>query len=217
MRIVFVRHAESVGNADGRLQGHADYSLSEQGRAQAAKLRRRFHDEGFKPTHVYSSPLRRSAETADIVARDWSVPIVYSDDLMEHDVGVFSGLTWEELDAAYPEMAREFSESRDWSVVEGAETLVEQRRRARRVVDDTLGRHTDDDVVMIVTHGGILTHIVAALMGTDRTWATHMHNTTLFDFTLDLSRWARTDSSLHNRELWRVDRFNDASHLSGSD
>ena len=35
MRIVFVRHAETAANAEGRLQGHAEFNLSETGRAQA--------------------------------------------------------------------------------------------------------------------------------------------------------------------------------------
>ena len=35
MRLIFVRHAESLANAEGRMQGHADFPLSERGREQA--------------------------------------------------------------------------------------------------------------------------------------------------------------------------------------
>ena len=213
MRLVFVRHAESEGNAEGRLQGHADFPLSDDGRAQAATLFDRFKREGLRPTHVYSSPLKRTAETAQIVSREWPVEISYSDDLKEHDIGVFSGLTWSEATAAHPEMARALDESRDWAVVEGAESFADQRSRAERVVSGLVGAHGNDDVVVVFTHGGILLQLLSVVLGTDRAWSTPLQNTTLFDFTLENSLWDRRDSSLHNRDLWSINRFGDASHL----
>ena len=71
MRLVFVRHGETYANAEERLQGRDDTELSPAGRAQAEKLSLRFEDEGFNPTHVYSSPLRRAAHTAEILTRRW--------------------------------------------------------------------------------------------------------------------------------------------------
>ena len=213
MRLIFVRHAESEGNADGRLQGHADFGLSDEGRAQARALRGRFQTEGLQPTQVYSSPLRRSADTARIVAEGWAPPIVHWDDLKEHDVGIFSGLTWDEIDTAFPDVASRFNENRDWDIVEKAETFEHRNARGRRVIDTVINRHGNDDVIVLFTHGGILSHMVAALMGTDRAWGTSVENTALFDFSIDLDHWSRDGSSRHNTWLWRVNRFNDASHL----
>jgi broad specificity phosphatase PhoE len=67
MRLIFVRHAETTANAEGRFQGHADFSLSARGQAQAQLLKSRFLVEGLTPTHLYSSPLKRCAETAEII------------------------------------------------------------------------------------------------------------------------------------------------------
>ena len=75
MRLLFVRHAESVANAEGRLAGREDYELTEPGRRQARALRDRLEAEGFRPTHLYSSPSTRAAETARIV----SGPLVPAD------------------------------------------------------------------------------------------------------------------------------------------
>ena len=213
MRIIFVRHAESEGNAAGRLQGHADFSLSDVGRAQAAALRDRLRAEGLQPTRVYSSPLLRTAETARIVAEGWPFSVVHWDDLKEHDIGVFSGLTWAEIDEAFPNIARRFHETRDWDVVDAAETFKQRSARGHRVIDAVVDRHGNDDVIVLFTHGGILTHMLAALMGTDRAWGTHVGNTALFDFSIDLVRWTRDGATRHNASLWRIDRFNDVSHL----
>lgn len=217
MRLVFVRHAQSEANAEGRWQGRAEYGLSDEGRAQAERLYQRFQEEAFQPTHVYSSPQRRAAETAQIVARSWPVPVLHWDDLREHDVGIFSGLTWEEIADRYPDVAQEFSESRRWDIVEGAERVEERRARGRRVIETTLREHTNDDVVLIFAHGGILLHVLAALMGTYRTWGASIGNTAVFEFTVDVERWSLDGDALHNTALWRINRFNDASHLSRAD
>ena len=215
MRIVFVRHAETAANAEGRLQGHAEFDLSDIGRAQAEKLYERFQKEGFQPTHVYSSPLRRTAETAQIASRSWPVSITHWNDLKEYDVGIFSGLTWDEIADKFPNVSQEFHNSKDWDFVEGAETLRERSVRAQRVVDMTIKRHTDDDVVLLFTHGGIVQYMLAALMGTDRIWGTPVGNTAVFDFTLDRERWTQGDDGLLNNLYWRIACFNDSSHLSG--
>lgn len=214
MRLVLVRHAESVGNAEERLQGHADYPLTDLGRAQAARLFDRFRTERFEPSHVYSSPLKRVAETAQIVSRAWPVEISYSDDLKEQDVGVFSGLTWEEAETAYPEMARMLIESGDWGAVEGAESLADIRLRAEGAVGGLIDGRGADDIVVAFAHGGIILRMLSVLMGTERVWRPPLQNTTLFDFTLDSSRWRLRDFGLNNRDsVWRVNRFADASHL----
>ena len=213
MRLLFVRHAESEGNSERRLQGHADFRLSERGRRQAAALRDRLGREGFAPTHVYTSPLLRSAETARIVSEGWRPEVVPWDDLKETDIGTFSGLTWAEIEEAHPEAARRFGGESDWDAVEGAETFDQRRERGRRVIDAVIERHGDEDVVVLFTHGGILQYMVTALLGAGRVWGTPVKNTALFEFVFDRGRWAQEDWGRHNPHLRRIVRFNDASHL----
>ena len=214
MRLVFVRHAESVGNAEHRLQGHADFPLSDLGRTQAERLFIQFKSERFKPTHVYSSPLKRVAETAQIVSREWPVEVSYSDDLKEHNIGVFSGLTWGEAEATYPQMALALGKSRDWGMVEGAESLEDIRRRAERAVSDLIEGRGREDVVVAFAHGGIILRMLAVVLGTDRVWRPPLLNTGLFDFTLDSANWHLRDFTLNNGDnTWRINRFGDASHL----
>ena len=213
MRLVFVRHAETTANAEGRLQGHADYELSPTGWAQAAKLHEHLEREGFRPTHAYSSPLKRCAQTAGVLGRSWPVEVTYWDDLKEYDVGIVSGMTWGEIAVTYPRIDRKLEDTRQLAGVEGAESLANRKARGQRVVDAVLGRHADGDVVAIVTHGGILQQILAALMGTDRTWGMSIHNTAVYDFDIDLERWGMNGEGLLSTAFWRINRFNDASHL----
>lgn len=212
MKILMIRHGVTAANAEGRLQGHADVELSPEGADQAERLHRRFAAEGLRPTHVYSSPLLRTAETARIVSRSWDVPIVHCDDLKETDVGPFTGLTMAEAAVRFPEAARAILEDDDWDAVEGAESYRERNERARRVVDRVIAHHAAGDVVVLFAHGGILQCIVAALMGTDRVWGVPIGNTAVFEFEIDLERW-RQDVDRQNNRRWRIVRFNDSEHL----
>ena len=213
MKLVFVRHGESEGNADGRLQGQTEFQLSERGRSQSRSLRERFQMEDFRPTHIYSSPQQRTAETAQIATSHWNIPIVYFDDLKEVDVGIFSGLTWSEIGTKYPEVVQEFQKSRNWDIVEGAETLKSRSNRAIRVIETLFAHHANNDEVLVFSHGGILQYILAALIGTERVWGIPVHNTAVFSFTLALEHWRSGGSGLQNNFLWRIVHFNDASHL----
>ena len=214
MKLVFVRHGESEANAEGRLQGHAEFKLSEEGRTQSQRLSERFQKKDFRPTHIYSSPQQRAAETARIVAASWPVPIVHWDELKEFDVGIFTGLTWDEIGKKYPELVQEFQKSRDWDIVEGAEPMGLRRDRARRAIEAVTQRHANSDSVLMFTHGGILQYMLAALMGTERIWGVSIGNTAVFDFTLDLERWLVDGAGLQNNCFWHIVHFNDASHLA---
>ena len=213
MRLLFVRHAESTANAEGRYQGHADFPLSGAGRRQALKLAERFREEAFVPTHAYTSPLTRTSQTAAIVADGWALEVIEMDDLMEYDVGVLSGLTPDEVAARYPDLDMERAWETGLADSEGVEPPEARTARAKRVVDHAVGGHDDGDTVLMVTHGGILQHILAALLGTDRVWGMYVRNTAVFDFTVDKGGRAQDAPGRQVASTHWINRFNDASHL----
>ena len=217
MNLIIVRHAESTGNTEDRLQGQDDFPLSERGRRQASLLKARFESEGYLPTHIYSSPLSRTLETARIASAGWEVPISEWDDLMEVDMGVFSGLTWDDIQARFPEMARRFAERATMDVVEGAETFEQTDWSAgSRVVDRVMAEHTNDDRVLVFSHGGYnaVPDSSQVTRNSKRVWGLSVRNTAMFEFTIDADRWqSDDDGETVNLSLWRINRFNDASHL----
>ena len=74
-QFVFLRHGESVGNAESRWQGQSDYPLTEKGRAQARALAERWKFENVKFNLAISSPLIRAKETAEIIASALNVNV----------------------------------------------------------------------------------------------------------------------------------------------
>lgn len=242
LKLLFIRHAESTGNQEKRMQGQGDYTLSELGLQQAAKLARSLLAEGWIPTHIYSSPLKRAAQTAQILLDYFQmaplpapvsdlidgsamatveeiihplqpVSIHYADDLREFQNGIFQGLTWGEAMAQYPDLCRSLEASPDWIPIPQAETLSEARQRASQFIQHLLQQHQNGDHVWVVTHSWILQHLIAALLGSDRSWRLRANNTALFEFWLDHSRWYHGGENQFNTDLWQVRRINDYHHL----
>lgn len=101
--LYLVRHAEPA--ITGVMLGSLDPPLSARGREQAAALL-----TSVKLEIVYSSPLRRAVETAEIMAR--GAPIRILDGLREISHGDWNGLTWAQIEARDPQIARRKLE--DW-------------------------------------------------------------------------------------------------------
>lgn len=214
MRCLLVRHAESTANREARLQGRANYPLSEAGYRQAEALHARFLAQGTAPTHLYTSPLTRAHETARVAARCWALPITPWEDLQEYDVGIFSGLTWDEIRWRHPDAAAGFEQTRDWDRVPRAEPAADRAARGLRVVETLIERHADGDRVVLFTHGGMLQHILAALLGTRRTWGFAAGNTAIFELEIDRGAWCNEHAAGTGVSSFKVLAFNDTAHLA---
>jgi broad specificity phosphatase PhoE len=243
LKLLFIRHAQSIGNQQKRMQGNGEFDLSPEGKRQAAKLAQRLLTEGWMPTHVYSSPLKRTAQTADILLSHFlakplpavvgdlvdeeeseplerlgveeppDIPVAYVEDLREFQNGIFQGLTWAEARERYPDLCKQLENSPDWIPIPGAESLQDARDRSRRFIQSLLARHSNGDQIWVVSHSWILQHLIAELMGSDRSWRIHARNTAIFEFWIDQSRWQRSDQNCFNTDLWQIRRFNDHQHL----
>ena len=218
MQIVFVRHGQSTANAEKRWQGQLDYELSEEGRKQSELLRDRFLSEAFLPNFVYSSPLIRALETAEIALPDSN--IIKIDDLKEGGAGVFEGKNMDEIRSEYPEIALEFQRTKNFNSVPGAESRYDFRKRAEKVVDFLVKGHDKNEKIVVFTHSGFLMFIVAVLMGTNRIWTLRIPNTSIFDFRIDPGSWDMKNpfitgtASLQQFGLFEIRRFADDIHLA---
>jgi len=147
--ILLARHGETDWNREGRFQGWADPPLNATGRAQAVDLSVQLMAEELAA--VYSSPLRRAYETAEVVAASRGLEPVTVDALREVDVGSWSGLSRAEIEQRFPEQyARWLDYGQGWEDGETYEQMVD------RVVGalQELAEGRDGERILAVTHGG---------------------------------------------------------------
>ncbi|MEE2675188.1 MAG: histidine phosphatase family protein [Myxococcota bacterium] len=161
LTIWLLRHAESEWNAAGRWQGHGDPPLSFAGRTAAAARAESVAQRvaAGRPLALFSSDLRRAIETAEFVARVLDIQVSPLADLRELDVGAWTGLKREEIEAKDPDTLAAF-ETEDPDVRPGgAESRGEIRVRARTAVEALASRNPDADLVLVV-HLGFMRALV---------------------------------------------------------
>jgi broad specificity phosphatase PhoE len=86
---VYLRHGETESNAHALIAGSWDVALTRKGLAQAGQAALRLREAGV--TGIYSSTLRRSRETAVIVARELALPVTVIAELNERSWGELEG------------------------------------------------------------------------------------------------------------------------------
>ncbi len=177
-----LRHAESTGNRDGKLQGQEDLPLSPLGHRQARALADRLAKANRKVpfTALYASDLTRARETADSIGMGCDLRAQLDRRLREIDVGTWSGLTQEQIAVRFP------GEWAAWRTRDprmrrgGGESYVDARERIAPALAEFGERHAGGRV-LIVTHGGVLRAWIADLMGIplERMWHLAIGNTSL--------------------------------------
>ena len=148
-----MRHGQSTWNHERRIQGQLDPPLSDEGRRQAARLGRRLAGREF--AGLYSSDLKRAAETAQLVGQAVGVEPTPMAELREIYLGQWEGLRTEDLAARFPDAWARWTAEPDWDLVPGGEGAAAFEVRVGRALDALFRRHANGDV-LVVTHGGVI-------------------------------------------------------------
>ena len=135
-----------------------EFPLSEEGREQARLTGKAL--AGEKLDAVYSSPLGRAFETAEIIAREagFRGSVVPLEGLMERRGGLLEGTTHAEREARNPQFTEKLlslPEEERWTLV-GAETDEEVLARFEAVISDLRARHEAGARLVVVSHGGVM-------------------------------------------------------------
>jgi len=158
-----VRHGETDDNAADRFQGRLDTRLNARGREQSRGLARRLAGEGLRA--LYSSPLARARETAQIVAAELGLQPAYDERFMEADTGDWTGRTYADVIARSPEdFAAWRSASRAFRFP-GGESVCEQAARVGAALADV--RAAGALPAVIICHGGAIRAVPAAQRADD--------------------------------------------------
>ena len=168
--IYVIRHGQTKLNNAKLLQGRSDLPLNETGMEQAREAGRWLADQGVSFQRVYSSPLVRAIQTAELVAP--GVPVVADDRLIEMDYGPYEG---SDLQNPAPEIIEFFSDFVHNPAPDGMEQLSEVVARTGEFVEELNGA---SDNVLISTHAiamkGILEYLTPTSHGSY--WSKYVGN-----------------------------------------
>ena len=165
MKFVLVRHGETEWSALGKHTSHTDLALTAHGRSQALSVRagvlasigRRID------TTVWSSPLLRARQTAEIVFDTGEFGL--DERLREFDYGTYEGLTTPQIKAVVPGWTL-------WDGCPGGESMADVARRVDSFLVDA--RAGNGRVTAVVAHGHLLRIFAARVLGQPGSFGRHL-------------------------------------------
>lgn len=158
MRLYLIRHGETDWNKELKMQGRADIPLNEYGRSLAVQTAQALSDVCFD--RVYTSPLVRAKETAEIIKANRSIPLVEDERIIEIGFGEYEGEGLYE-DPKHtklnPAFVHFFSAPALYQADKGSETFREVVERTNAFLTE-LKSNEDlrNQTILVSTHGAAL-------------------------------------------------------------
>lgn len=148
-RVILVRHAQTVWNRQGRLQGQKNSPLTDTGIKQAQHIGSALSTTTIHKAYV--SSLGRARETIKIILHGRDVEVVAAENLQEIGLGPWEGKTREEARAIHPEQYDFFWNHQDRFALQGAETYARLQNRVVREIHGIFLREKGKQI-LVVSH-----------------------------------------------------------------
>lgn len=151
-RIHLIRHGQVVGHDQPRYNGQSDVALTEQGIRQYHHLAEQLADAPISA--CYTSDLSRCVAGAEIICGRLGIQPVKRSQLRELNIGIWEGLTWDEITRRWPDEWRaRLADLVNYRVPEG-ENLLDMQARVMPVITEIREQHQGREI-LVVGHGGV--------------------------------------------------------------
>jgi len=161
--IILVRHGQTEWNRVERFRGRIDIPLNPTGVKQAKLTAKRISKQR-KPVAVFSSPLSRAMQTAEIISKKLHLSPIPQHGLIDIDYGQWQGLTPEEARDQWPKLVKNWYEHPEVDEIPGGETLSSVRNRAMSTLAEICRRYPNQEIVL-VSHTVVTRLMLLAVLG----------------------------------------------------
>ena len=161
-RILLFRHGETANSKEVCFNGHYDVELSERGKKQFLHWADILKNENLKA--IYSSDLQRTRNSAQCIGDKHGLDPIAFPELRELSFGTWEGMSFAEVEAAYPGEMEDRMRNIATFQADGGETYSQLKERVIPKFEEIVTLHSNDQIVM-VCHGGVNRIILAHLLG----------------------------------------------------
>jgi alpha-ribazole phosphatase len=158
--IVLIRHGETC--MAGRFCGQSDPGLNAVGKREAVHVAENVSKLDIG--RIYSSDLRRASQTAKVIAQQTGIAADYLTGLREVHFGQWEGLTWQEIEARFPDEADRWLREFPLRSAPGGEAYTAFTARVETTIAALLSEAADMTIA-VVTHRGVMRHALTKVFG----------------------------------------------------
>lgn len=198
-RVYLVRHGQTAWNVGEIFRGRVDIPLDETGKQEVHLAGEALKDETLHA--VYSSPLSRSMETAENIAKFHNISVTPLDAIVDISYGEWEGLENQEVQKKYPELHDLWLREPHMVKFPKGESLDEVRSRIMTALDELIVKHRDENFAL-VAHRVPNKVICCALLGLDNSHFWRIQQDT-----------ASTNLFTYQNGQWIISFLNDTSYL----
>jgi alpha-ribazole phosphatase len=163
-RLYLVRHGELVTSKEWRYVGQMDVELNETGKKQIQNLSSRLSSEQIEM--IFSSDLTRTIESAEIIGNKLEIINEPISELREINLGVWEGLTLEEIEESFPEdLVKRSEDIKGFRIING-ESFSDVKKRVIPKLKDIIEGNVSKRI-LVIAHGGVNRIIIADALGLD--------------------------------------------------
>ena len=159
MTLLIIRHGESEADLLNIHEGRADYKLTSHGHDQAEAMAA-YVKAHYKVSKIYSSTLTRAKQTAQHLSTAVSCPVILEPLLMEFNNGLIAGMNKQDAAKKYPIVPN----IPIHASVYKQESMLEFRFRADHILSKIISECTQEDTVVIVSHGGMINQLYRSFL-----------------------------------------------------
>jgi broad specificity phosphatase PhoE len=203
-KLILARHGETVWNVEKIYRGRTDVSLDEVGIKQAELLGK--YLSNWELEAIYSSPLKRALDTANIIASYQKVGVYIAEGLIDFDYGEWQSLPEQEAKRLYPTLHNEWHNNPHKVRMPGGESLEDVRKRAIEVVNDVLSKYQGS--ILLVSHRVVNKVLICSLLGLDNShfWNINLDvgGITIFNYVDGRFILTRHNDTSHLQELQKT-------------
>lgn len=152
-KIYLIRHGLTESNKKKIYAGWCDEDVSEEGLGALIEIGRKL--SGYKIEKIFSSPIRRAVQTAEVMKYFLNVPLEVEKNLIEMKMGPWEGLTEYQGKKGYSKEWKIWNSKPSLLKLDGRETLEEVQQRALKSIE-RISNYSDISNVLAVTHVAII-------------------------------------------------------------
>lgn len=178
MKVYLIRHGETDQNKVKCLQGRTDIELNEYGRELARRSAEGLKDVDFDM--IFTSPLKRARETAEIIKGERNIPVIVEERIQEISFGAYEGLCYGKEHYSIPDkdFMNFFDKPERYVTPPGGESFEEVLVRTGEFLQELAGKaEYQDKTILLSTHGCALKAVLANARGTvlSQFWGEGVH------------------------------------------
>ncbi|MEX0446362.1 2,3-diphosphoglycerate-dependent phosphoglycerate mutase GpmB [Xenorhabdus sp. SGI246] len=162
LQVYLVRHGETEWNVARRIQGQSDSPLTEIGRRQALLVAQRVRSENI--THVITSDLGRTRETAEIIAKACGCEVILEPRLREINMGILENRELSSLTQEEESWRKSLVDGTPNGRIPGGESMNEVCSRMRAALESCLDLPAGSRP-LLVSHGMALVSLIFSILG----------------------------------------------------